>query len=175
MMEAPSIWKRAIETHRLSISIVTKPSSFLWLYRSKLYTIKPKKNPTVVASNTPNNSLAEPNRMSDRSSMTMPNMVAIIGPINGDMSILDTSNIILFSTKPNAANELQIIPFFIESINQKEKERNVYLATMISVTKSNVSVASSLTAWTICATFRRARIDDRNRSHAVCFWAKIHL
>lgn len=52
---------------------------------------------------------------------------------------------------------------------------HVYLATMINVTKSNVSDASSLTASTICATFKRARTDAKKRSHAVCFCDKIHL
>lgn len=51
----------------------------------------------------------------------------------------------------------------------------MYLATMTIVTKSNVSDASSLTASTMCATFKRARIDDRNRSQAVCFCEIIHL
>lgn len=74
--------------------------------------------------------------------------------IRGEISMLEAKNMVLFSTKPNAAR----VP-----------------ATTTIVTKSNVIVASCLTACTICATFSRARTEFMNLFQAVCFWAKMNL
>lgn len=98
---------------------------------SMLHTIKPKKKPTVVANKMPIISLKSPNRMSEWSLITMPNIVAIIGPykvkiwqmnkketiyckfeialvltMSGEISILETKKIVLSSTKPTEANVL---------------------------------------------------------------------
>lgn len=93
------------------------------------------------------------------------------------MSILDINVVVSSSINPNAANIL---------CEKKTKKLNVvlkiipnicciYPATRMSVTKSKVKVASSLTRWTILATLYRALADFTNLSQAVCFRSAIDL
>lgn len=97
---------KACIVQRLSISAVTP---LLSPYSSSIpISIKPKTNPTEVAKQIPIISFFIPIFVSLLSLMTVPKIAAMIGPINGEINILDAKKIVLSSIRPNAARILWI-------------------------------------------------------------------
>lgn len=113
-----------------------RPSPMLYL-SSVVQTTMPKMKPTKTAVQMPNNSLIMPKRNRDLSLITVPKMVAIMGPISGDTNMLEAKNIVLFSIKPKAARTLKYTHTHFIELQTKKNVSFQKLTPLISIIPQN--------------------------------------